>query len=82
MLQRSRRRLSAEEIAALWQCPALPVRKAEQAAQISRNKLYALMSEGALPFVMLGRLRLIRTDALRKLVTEGLPPDQEKAVSR
>ncbi len=70
------RRLSAEEIAALWQCPAVKVRQAEQACNISRNKLYALMGEGVLPYVMLGRLRLINTSALRKLVTEGLPSQE------
>jgi hypothetical protein len=68
-----RRKLTAEEITALWSCPAMPVRKAEQAACISHNKIYRLMKSGDLTFVKLGRLTLVHTASLRKLVMEGLP---------
>jgi excisionase family DNA binding protein len=73
---RARRVLSAAEIEALWASPVMPTRKAEQAAQISHNAIYKYMADGTLPFVQLGKRRLINTAALKRLITEGLPQSE------
>jgi hypothetical protein len=75
------RQLTADEIRALRACPCMKVRAAEQVYHINRNALYRLMDSGALPFVHVGTVRLLRTEALEKLVLEGLPAAAEGPVN-
>jgi excisionase family DNA binding protein len=63
------RLLLAEERAALLACPCVKTRQAEQLYNINRNKLYALMKGGELPFTMVGTIRLIRNADLQRLIT-------------
>jgi excisionase family DNA binding protein len=57
------------------------VRDAVACTNVNRNRIYRLMADGALPFVKVGSVRLIPTEALRRLCLEGLPPEQGKAAS-
>jgi excisionase family DNA binding protein len=70
------KKLTNAEILALRACPCLKVREAEQVFRINRNRLYRLMADGSLPFVQLGTVRLIRTEALESLTT---PPKTKVA---
>jgi excisionase family DNA binding protein len=63
------RALTAAEITALLACPVMRVRQAEAVFKINRNRLYAMMADGSLPFVMIGSSRLIRTETLQNMTT-------------
>ncbi len=50
----------------------LTVKKAAEFLSISRSKLYALMGNGELPFVKIGRSRRVPRQAVVELAARGL----------
>lgn len=69
---RKTRPLSEDEINELLACPVMRVRQAERVFKLNRNRLYAMMADGSLPYVQLGASRLIRTEILQKITTPGV----------
>jgi excisionase family DNA binding protein len=51
---------------------AVPLREAVRFSGLTRTALYAAMSRGELPFVKIGKRRLIPRNALRQLLAGGL----------
>ncbi|MFZ3327557.1 MAG: hypothetical protein WA231_17480 [Methylocella sp.] len=66
---RKTRLLSQAEVNELLACPVMRVRQAERVFKVNRNRLYAMMADGTLPYVQLGASRLIRTATLQALTT-------------
>lgn len=66
---RKTRLLSQDEVNELLACPVMRVSQAERVFKLNRNRLYAMMKDGSLPYVQLGASRLIRTELLQKLTT-------------
>ena len=71
-----RPKLSAEDVSRVWACPAMRVQDAVMCTNINRNRIYQMMAAKQLPYVMVGKVRLIPTEALRRICLEGLPPEQ------
>jgi excisionase family DNA binding protein len=51
---------------------AVPLQEAVKFSGLTRTALYAAMSRGELPFVKIGKRRLIPRNALRALLAGGL----------
>lgn len=47
---------------------------AAKALGVGRSKAYELIAEGRLETVTIGRRRLVRTQSVRALASEGAPP--------
>ncbi|MFP3370988.1 helix-turn-helix domain-containing protein [Pseudomonas sp. SIMBA_068] len=52
---------------------------AAKALSISRSSIYALMRNGALPWVQFGADRRIHIDEIKRLAIEGVPSAVKKA---
>jgi hypothetical protein len=60
--------LTPERIAQLRACPVMHVHEAQIVYNIGRNRLYAYMQDGSLPFKKLGNSTLLSVEALETLV--------------
>jgi hypothetical protein len=60
--------LTPERIALLRSCPAMHIHDATVIYNIGRNRLYAYMQDGSLPFKKLGNSTLLSVEGLEALV--------------
>jgi hypothetical protein len=66
--------LTPERIAQLRACPVMHVHEAQIVYNIGRNRLYAYMQDGSLPFKKLGNSTLLSVEALETFRSCCNPP--------